>query len=220
MQRSDRRDPDSRSVGLDGPASHLRRPMPKQIDPSNTNVAIRVLSPGTRRLGVVQLEHGGFAGERRATFASTAWGNSDRSPVLVWVLIWAPTESDSQSQPYASCGCSVHPRRAASAAVGGDRTGSGWIVIRDPRSIRRTKRRTFGVPAPGNDGSVSQSNNAGSAAIAGNAALTAQNASHDRRLRPRHPDRPAGRFHRTVALAASAATGSSVRRTTHHRFAF
>ncbi len=127
----------------------------KQIDPSNTNVAIRVLSPGDTG-SVTQSNSVGSLG---------AAGN-----------IASTTQNGSQSQPSASCGCSGTPgvqQASQSAETGQEAVGLSSATQIHPSNEASNVR----VLSPGNDGNVSQSNNAGSAAIAGNAALTSQHAT-------------------------------------------
>ncbi len=127
----------------------------KQIDPSNTNVSIRVLSPGNN----------GSVTQSNSVGSTAAAGN-----------IAGTTQRDSQTQSGASCGCSGTPdvqQASQSAETGQEAAALSAATQIQPSNVASNVR----VLSPGNDGNVSQSNNAGSTAIAGNAALTGQQAS-------------------------------------------
>ena len=127
----------------------------KQVDPSNTNVSVRVLSPGD----------GGSVTQSNSVGSSAAAGN-----------IAGTGQTSTQSQAGASCGCSGTPGvQQASQSAHTDQEAAGLSAAKqiDPSNASSPVR----VSSPGNDGSVSQSNNTGSTALAGNAALTGQQAT-------------------------------------------
>ncbi len=125
----------------------------KQVDPSNTNVSIRVLSPGD----------GGSVSQSNDAASSAAAGNRA-----------ATTQGASQSQS-GGCGCSGDAIQTANQAAGTeqDALAASLAAQIDPSNDASPVR----VLSPGNDGSVNQSNNAASSALAGNSAATTQNAS-------------------------------------------
>ena len=183
----------------------------KQIDPSNTNVAIRVLSPGNTG-SVSQSNSVGSLGAA-GNIASTTQSDSQSQPsascgcssALGATQGDAPSQSDAQLQPATSCGCSGGPGVQQSSQKAD--TGQEAVALSSATQIHPSNEASnVRVLSPGNDGSVSQSNNAGSAAIAGNAALTAQNASQTdgsgHGIQIGQQDASTGQ----AALAASAAT--------------
>lgn len=126
-----------------------------QYDPSNTNVAIRVLSPGSN--GPV-------------TQSNDAASRADAGNAA------ATTQSGSQSQGGSSCGCSGStPIQTSDQSASTDQTAAALSEAKqiDPSNSDVSIR----VLSPGSDGSVSQSNNAASSADAGNRAATTQGAS-------------------------------------------
>ena len=126
-----------------------------QINPSNSNVAIRVLSPGSN--GSVNQSNNAASSANAGNAAST-------------------TQSGSQSQAGSSCGCSGStPVQTSDQRASTDQTAaalSGATQI-DPSNSNVSIR----VLSPGDGGSVTQSNNAASSATAGNRAATTQGAS-------------------------------------------
>jgi len=136
-----------------------------QDHPSNTAVSIRVLSPG---------DGGSVTQTNTATSAATA-GNTAST-----------TQNASQGQG-GSCGCAIgriepDTQRASGAGVQtGDQhaetsqlAGALSVAKQDHPSNTASSVR---VLSPGDDGSVSQTNAVNSAATAGNAATTTQDAS-------------------------------------------
>jgi hypothetical protein len=126
-----------------------------QIDPSNSNVSIRVLSPGD----------GGSVTQSNNAASSANAGNHA-----------ATTQGASQSQA-GGCGCGAGGTaiQQANQAAGTEQdalAGSEATQV-DPSNDASPVR----VLSPGSDGSVSQSNNAASSAHSGNDAATTQNAN-------------------------------------------
>jgi len=125
----------------------------KQVDPSSSNVSIRVLSPGD----------GGSVSQSNDASSSATAGNRAGT-----------TQGASQSQA-GGCGCGADAIQLANQQAGteqGSLAASGATQI-DPSNTASPVR----VLSPGSDGSVSQSNNATSSATSGNSAGTTQNAS-------------------------------------------
>ena len=148
----------------------------KQVDPSNTNVSIRVLSPGDT--GSVSQSNSVGSLAAAGNIASTTQNGSQSQSGSSCGCSEAPTVAQgySQSQPSTSCGCSGTPgvqQASQSAGTGQEAVGLSSATQIHPSNEASNVR----VLSPGNDGNVSQSNNAGSAAIAGNAALTNQQAT-------------------------------------------
>ena len=122
----------------------------KQVDPSNSNVSIRVLSPGD----------GGSVSQSNDASSSATAGNRAGT-----------TQGASQSQA-GGCGCGADAIQLANQQAGteqGSLAASGATQI-DPSNTASPVR----VLSPGSDGSVEQSNTADSSATAGNSAATTQ----------------------------------------------
>lgn len=126
----------------------------KQIDPSNTAVSIRVLSPGD----------GGSVTQSNTAASSASAGNEASTK-----------QSGSQTQSAGSCGCSSDPIQVAKQAAETEQ-GSAALsaAVQDGASNNASPVR---VLSPGSDGDVTQSNNAASSAKSGNAASTTQSGS-------------------------------------------
>ena len=125
----------------------------KQIDPSNTAVSVRVLSPGD----------GGSVTQSNNANSSANAGNRA-----------ATTQGASQSQA-GGCGCggtAVQQANQQAETEQGALAASAAIQA-DPSNDASPVR----VLSPGSDGSVNQSNNAASSAHSGNSAATTQNAN-------------------------------------------
>ncbi len=126
-----------------------------QINPSNSNIGIRVLSPGSN--GSVNQSNNAASSANAGNAAST-------------------NQSGSQSQAGSSCGCSggapvqTSDQQAATGQTAAALSGATQI---DPSNSNVSIR----VLSPGDGGSVTQSNNAASSATAGNRAATTQGAS-------------------------------------------
>ena len=151
-------DPDGRSVGLDEPAA-IAASDAEQIDPSNTNVAIRVLAPATP--APLAVEHVGSLG---------AAGNMPRRRRTARVAVRsscgcseAPTVAQgySQSQPATSCGCSGTPgvqQASQSAGTGQEAVGlssatqihpsneASNVRVLSPATTATSRSRTTPVP--------------------------------------------------------------------------
>jgi hypothetical protein len=125
----------------------------KQIDPSNTNVSVRVLSPG----------NGGSVSQSNNAASSADAGN-----------LAATTQNASQSQA-GGCGCGGDAIQQANQQAGTEQgaLAASAAIQADPSNVDSPVR----VLSPGSDGSVHQSNNADSSAFAGNGAATTQNAN-------------------------------------------
>jgi len=125
-----------------------------QIDPTNTAVAVRVLSPG----------NGGSVTQSNNAASSAAAGNKAET-----------NQNDSQSTALGKCSCGGDPIQIAkqSAETEQDSGALSTVLQKDPSNDASPVR----VWSPGSDGSVTQSNNAASSATSGNAANTTQNGS-------------------------------------------
>ncbi len=141
------------SAGTEQGASALSSA--KQIDPSNTNVSIRVLSPG---------DDGSVSQANNAGSQATA-GNTATTG-----------QTSTQDQGSASCGCNgsgsgiQSVKQSAGTKQGAGAASSATQI--DPSNTNVSIR----VLSPGNGGSVSQANNVSSSATSGNSASTTQNA--------------------------------------------
>ncbi len=127
-----------------------------QDHPSNTNVSIRVLSPG-----------GDGSVAQSNTVGSTATSGNTATT--------GQTATQDQSSP--SCGCSGSGSGIQSAnqsAGTGQESGALSTATQDHPSNTDVSIR---VLSPGDDGSVSQANTAASTATSGNSASTTQNAT-------------------------------------------
>ena len=129
-----------------------------QIDPTNANLPVRVLSPGSD----------GSVTQSNTAGSQATSGNSATTG-----------QSSSQDQGGASCGCSGSGSGVQSANhSAGTQQGAGAIstATQDHPSNTNVSIR---VLSPGSDGSVTQSNTAGSQATSGNSATTGQSSSQD-----------------------------------------
>ena len=127
-----------------------------QDHPSNTNVSIRVLSPGGD----------GSVSQANTVGSQATSGNAATT---------AQTATQNQGSP--SCGCSGSGSGIQSAnqsADTGQESGALSTAKQDHPSNTNVSIR---VLSPGDDGSVSQANTAGSIATSGNSATTTQNAT-------------------------------------------
>ena len=126
----------------------------KQDHPSNTNVSIRVLSPG---------DDGSVSQANTVSSAATS-GNS------------ASTKQDAtQTQAGHGCGCGTTPVQQAKQDAGTGQSAGG-LSGAGQRDAANGDSPTD-VASYGTGGAVNQSNSAGSSANAGNSASTGQNAS-------------------------------------------
>ena len=127
-----------------------------QDHPSNTNVSIRVLSPG---------------GDGSVTQANTVGSQATSGNAATT----GQTATQNQGSP--SCGCSGSGSGIQSAnqsAGTGQESGALSTATQDHPSNTNVSIR---VLSPGDDGSVSQANTVGSTATSGNSASTTQNAT-------------------------------------------
>jgi hypothetical protein len=122
-----------------------------QIDPSNTAVSVRVLSPGD----------GGSVSQTNSAASSATAGNDATT-----------TQDGSQSQTAGTCGCSGDAIQQAKQSAATDQGAAALSAASqdDPSNDASPVR----VWSPGSDGSVTQSNSADSSAKAGNRASTGQ----------------------------------------------
>ncbi len=120
-----------------------------QVDPSNTNIAIRVLSPG---------DNGDVSQSNTAASSATA-GNQAATAQNADQTAGGPGIQSSQQQAGTD---QVALALSAAAQYGASNANLPVSVL-----------------SPGSDGSVSQANNAGSQATAGNAATTGQTSTQD-----------------------------------------
>src|SRR6478609_757731 len=140
----------SASTGQDATAlSHAT-----QIDPSNTSVSVRVLSPG----------NDGNVSQANTVGSSALAGN-----------LAGTSQSSRQTAPAASCGCSGTAIQQAdqSAETGQEAAGLSAATQADPSNEASPVR----VGSGGNGGSTRQENTAGSSAAALNGAVTSQQGS-------------------------------------------
>ena len=129
-----------------------------QLAPSNTNVPIRVLSPG----------NDGSVTQSNTAASSAGAGNGA-----------ATTQNADQSAGGSSCGCdsSGTPIQTSDQQAS---TDQGAAALSNATQIDPSNTAvSIRVLSPGNDGPVTQSNTAASSALAGNAASTTQNATQD-----------------------------------------
>ena len=126
----------------------------KQIDPSNTSVSVRVLSPG----------NDGNVSQANTVGSSALAGN-----------LAGTSQSSRQTAPAASCGCSGTAIQQAdqSAETGQEAAGLSAATQADPSNEASPVR----VGSGGNGGSTRQENTAGSSAAALNGAVTSQQGS-------------------------------------------
>jgi trimeric autotransporter adhesin len=125
-----------------------------QVDPSNTTVSIRVLSPGD----------GGSVTQSNSAGSSATAGNLAQT-----------TQTGSQTAAAAPCGCggtAVQQAKQSAATEQGAAALSGASQVGASNTASPVR-----VGSDGNDGSVQQSNTAGSTAIAANGSTTGQQAS-------------------------------------------
>jgi hypothetical protein len=123
-----------------------------QIDPSNTALSVRVLSPG---------DGGSVSQDNTAASSATAGNNA------------TTTQNGTQSQAAGRCGCSGDAIQQAKQSAATDQGAAALSAAtqHDPSNDASPVR----VWSPGSDGSVKQSNSANSSANAGNSAATTQN---------------------------------------------
>ena len=123
----------------------------EQIDPSNTAVSVRVLSPGD----------GGDVSQSNSAASSATAGNDAKT-----------SQDGSQTQSAGSCGCASDPIQIGkqSAATEQD-AGALSAALQKGASNDASPVR---VLSPGSDGDVTQSNDVASSARSGNAATTKQ----------------------------------------------
>jgi hypothetical protein len=127
-----------------------------QDHPSNTDVSIRVLSPG---------------GDGSVTQANTAGSQATSGNTAT------TGQTATQNQGSTSCSCSGSGSGIQSAhqsAGTGQESGALSTAMQDHPSNTNVSIR---VLSPGDDGSVSQANTVGSTATSGNSATTTQNAT-------------------------------------------
>ena len=127
-----------------------------QVAPSNTNVSIRVLSPG----GNGSVTQGNSVGSQATSGNAATTG-----------------QTSTQDQGGSSCGCQGSGSGIQTAdQSAATKQGAGAIstATQDHPSNTAVSIR---VLSPGDDGSVSQNNTVGSTATAGNSASTTQNAA-------------------------------------------
>jgi hypothetical protein len=126
----------------------------KQVDPSNTNTSIRVLSPGSN--GAV-------------TQSNTAASSADASNS-------ADTSQDSdQTQSGSSCGCGGSSSPGIQSSDQSAETGQAALAASEAKQIDPSNTAaSVRVLSPGSDGKVTQSNTAASSADASNDADTSQ----------------------------------------------
>jgi hypothetical protein len=128
----------------------------KQDHPSNTNVSIRVLSPG---------DDGSVSQANTVTSSATS-GNS------------ASTKQDAtQTQAGHGCGCGTTPVQQAKQDAGTGQSAGGLSGAGQQDAANGDSPTDVASPSSG--GAVNQSNSAGSSANAGNSASTGQNASQN-----------------------------------------
>lgn len=124
-----------------------------QVNPSNTNISIRVLSPGS---------------DGDVTQSNTAGSRADAGNKA------DTTQDSSQAQAGSSCGCdgSGSGIQTSDQSAATDQSAAALSEAKqiDPSNTAVSVR----VLSPGDGGSVSQSNTAASSAKAGNAASTSQ----------------------------------------------
>jgi hypothetical protein len=128
----------------------------KQIDPSNTNVSIRVLSPGD----------GGSVSQSNNAASSATAGNAAST-----------TQNGTQSQGdgKSSCGCESDPIQIAKQSADTEQDSAALsAAFQHGASNTSSPVRVW---SPGSGGNVTQSNDASSSATSGNAASTTQNGS-------------------------------------------
>ncbi len=122
-----------------------------QDHPSNTNVSIRVLSPGSD----------GNVTQANTVGSSARAGNS------------ATTQQSSDQDPHSSCGCQSTP--AIQVAGQQASTEQGSLAASSATQLGASNLNTpVRVLSPGSGGDVTQSNTVGSSATSGNAATTSQ----------------------------------------------
>jgi GTP cyclohydrolase II len=176
----------------------------KQVDPSNTNVAIRVLSPGSAG-DVTQANTAGSsatAGNAASTTQdATQGGTSAPAPVLASEQPSATTDhAAADAAPVApstgqsnTAGSSAAAGNRAGTTQSSQQNGSGSAIqVGDQSAATGQLAGAFSsaeqihpsntagsirVLSPGHDGSVTQSNTVGSSATAGNAASTRQSST-------------------------------------------
>jgi hypothetical protein len=127
-----------------------------QLDASNTNLPVRVLSPGSD----------GSVNQSNSVGSQASAGNAATTG-----------QTSSQSQSGAPCGCDGSGsgiQTDKQSAATGQAAGALSSATQDHPSNTNVSIR---VLSPGSGGSVSQANTVGSSATAGNAASTTQNAS-------------------------------------------
>jgi len=122
-----------------------------QDHPSNTNVSIRVLSPGSD----------GNVSQANTVGSSATAGNS------------ATTQQSSDQDPRSSCGCHATP--AIQVAGQQASTEQGALALSSAEQLGASNvNAPVRVLSPGHGGDVTQSNTVGSSATAANAATTNQ----------------------------------------------
>jgi GTP cyclohydrolase II len=123
----------------------------KQIDPSNTAVSVRVLSPGD----------GGSVSQSNNAESSAKSGNEATT-----------SQSGSQTQSAGKCGCDGDPIQVAKQSADTEQDSAALsTALQHGASNDASPVRVW---SPGSDGDVTQSNNAASSAQSGNAASTKQ----------------------------------------------
>jgi hypothetical protein len=125
----------------------------KQIDPSNSNISVRVLSPG----------NGGDVSQTNSAASSANAGNT------------ATTTQGATQDQGTSCGCGGKTGPSVQSSdqkAGTDQTALAGSEAKqiDPSNSNISVR----VLSPGNGGDVTQTNSAASSATAGNTATTSQ----------------------------------------------
>ena len=127
-----------------------------QDHPSNTNVSIRVLSPGGD----------GSVSQANTVGSQATSGNAATT---------GQTATQNQGSP--SCGCSGSGSGIQSANQSADTEQESGALSTATQDHPSNTNVSIRVLSPGDDGSVSQANTAGSIATSGNSATTTQNAT-------------------------------------------
>jgi len=125
-----------------------------QIDPSNTSVSVRVLSPGD----------GGSVSQTNAVGSAATAGN-----------LAGTSQSSNQTDPVAPCGCSGTSVQQADQSATTDQGSAALSAAAQANPSNEASPVRVG--SSGNDGAVQQQNVAGSHAAAINAASTTQQGS-------------------------------------------
>lgn len=130
----------------------------EQVKPSNSNISVRIHSPGNN--GKVDQSNNSLAGSLAANKAET---------------------NQTADQKQDGCGCPTGKKDHGSSGAGVQAVGQKAVTLQDAKSEATSKQyspsnENIGVRihSPGNNGSVSQSNNSEALSFAGNHASTTQ----------------------------------------------